>query len=65
MNGVYSHPKIEILKVLRIDRNRNANQNLFLRIPTEDNKWTDEEILAHKNRLQYRPIRRFGNTCDK
>jgi len=66
-NGYYSHPKIEILKVLRTDRNRNANQNLFLRIPTEDNKWTDEEILAHKNRLDFqsRPICRFGNTCDK
>tara|TARA_Y100001937_G_scaffold109145_1_gene153514 strand:- start:509 stop:871 length:363 start_codon:yes stop_codon:yes gene_type:complete len=61
----YTHPKIEILKTLREDRNRNINQNVFLRIPTEDNRWTDSEILAHKNRLALRPICKFGNNCDR
>ncbi len=59
----YKHPKLECAKALREERNRLNNINFGLRIPTEDNRWTDEELANHKQKLSFRPICKFGDRC--
>ena len=63
---LYTNPKIEVAKNNREEINAIVNTNYFLRIPTEDNRWTDLEIEQREKRLEReRKWCRYSNNCNR
>ena len=63
---VYSTPKIEAAKRNRQDVNAIVNSKYFLRIPTEEDRWTEEEIEMRTQRIDTeRRWCRFGVRCER
>ena len=66
MEKRYTNPRLEIAKQFREDRNKFLNEKYFPRIPTEDKRWTQEELDAlDEKRNKERPPCKFGASCDR
>ena len=66
MNSKYTTPKLEVAIKYRVDRNKFINENYCPRIPTEDNRWTQEELDTLRDKVNKdRPLCKFGASCDR
>jgi len=62
----YTTPKLEVAIKYRVDRNKFINENYCPRIPTEDNRWTQEELDALRDKVNKdRPPCKFGASCNR
>ena len=66
MNSKYTTPKLEVAIKYREDRNKFINENYCPRIPTEENRWTQEELDTLRDKVNKdRPLCKFGASCDR
>tara|TARA_R110002110_G_scaffold385232_1_gene596804 strand:+ start:873 stop:1250 length:378 start_codon:yes stop_codon:yes gene_type:complete len=66
MTSIYTNPLIEVAKRNREEVNFIVNAKYFLRIPTEEDRWTEEEIQNRTNSINTeRKWCRFGCQCDR